>query len=157
MPSYYLSHRSLANTVPVHFFLKLQKRAVMRPHAGTFHDGLAFDTAQHRRSHTPSITITLPPRPHDPPSTHYYRYCPDIRTRELVPRMLRTLGVVVFSVISVNFRVAGTRQAPDLCHRPSQNDCPLPELRKLVKKNVLRFCSSPLQNFRVTHKTGTHS
>jgi len=66
--------------------------------------------------------------------------------------MLRTLGVVLFSVISVSSRVAGTRQAPDLCHRPSQNDCPLPEKRKLTKKNVHLFYKSPPQNIRVTHE-----
>ena len=66
--------------------------------------------------------------------------------------MLRTLGVVLFSVISVSVRVAGTRQAPDLCHRPSQNDCPLPEKRKLAKKTVHLFYNSPPQNIRVTHE-----
>lgn len=66
--------------------------------------------------------------------------------------MLKTLGVVLFSVISASFRVAGTRQAPDLCHSPTQNDCPLREKRKLAKKNVHLFYNSPPQNIRVTHE-----
>jgi uncharacterized protein YceK len=66
--------------------------------------------------------------------------------------MLRTLDVVLFSVISVSVRVAATRQAPDLCHRHSQNDCPRPEKRILVKKTVHLCYYSPRQKIRVTRK-----